>query len=93
MNRKIMFTFSNFSLWETTQTLFWASFGLIDLDNFELAGIKEFTRFWGLCMFGSFSGRDVNKPSQSLYSTHPSVTIFADKCLLTVFRRPVSIAS
>ena len=43
------------SLWETTQTLFWASFGLIDLDNFELNGIKEFTRFWGLIMFGSFS--------------------------------------
>ena len=47
--------FDFFSLWETTQTLFWASFGLIDLDNFELAGIKEFTRFWGLSMFGSFS--------------------------------------
>ena len=44
-----------FSLWETSQTLFWASFGLIDLDNFELTGIKEFTRFWGLVMFGSFS--------------------------------------
>merc|ERR1719367_1760100 len=43
------------NLWETTQTLFWASFGLIDLDNFELAGIKEFTGFWGLVMFGSFS--------------------------------------
>ena len=28
------------SLWETTQTLFWASLGLISLDNFELAGIK-----------------------------------------------------
>jgi hypothetical protein len=44
-----------FSLWETTQTLFWAAFGLIDLDNFELSGIKEFTRFWGLIMFGTFS--------------------------------------
>merc|ERR550532_2176874 len=43
------------NLWETSQTLFWAAFGLIDLDNFELAGIKEFTRFWGLIMFGSFS--------------------------------------
>ena len=32
-----------FSLWETTQTLFWAAFGLIDLDNFELRGIKEVT--------------------------------------------------
>ena len=52
----LLFTaFDFFSLWETTQTLFWASFGLIDLDNFELAGIKEFTRFWGLSMFGSFS--------------------------------------
>ena len=35
--------------------MFWAAFGLIDLDNFELTGIKEFTRFWGLIMFGSFS--------------------------------------
>lgn len=43
------------SLWETCQTLFWAIFGLIDLDNFELTGIKEFTRFFGLLMFGSFS--------------------------------------
>jgi hypothetical protein len=25
------------------------------LDNFELTGIKEFTRFSGLLMFGSFS--------------------------------------
>jgi hypothetical protein len=33
-----------FSLWETTQTLYWAAFGLVDLDNFELTGIKEFTR-------------------------------------------------
>ena len=46
---------SNYSLWETSQTLFWAIFGLVDLDNFELTGIKEFTRFFGLLMFGSFS--------------------------------------
>lgn len=45
--------FSN--LFETSQTLFWASFGLIDLLNFELSGIKEFTRFWGMLMFGSYS--------------------------------------
>ena len=43
------------SLWETTQTLFWAVFGLIDLENFELTGIKEFTRFFGLLMFGCYS--------------------------------------
>lgn len=30
------------SLFESTQTLFWASFGLIDLENFELTG-KQMT--------------------------------------------------
>ncbi|KAI1289381.1 Transient receptor potential-gamma protein [Halotydeus destructor] len=45
--------FSN--LFETSQTLFWASFGLVDLNNFEMSGIKEFTRFWGLVMFGGYS--------------------------------------
>uniref|UniRef100_A0A1B0GFN2 Transient receptor ion channel domain-containing protein n=1 Tax=Glossina morsitans morsitans TaxID=37546 RepID=A0A1B0GFN2_GLOMM len=42
-------------LFETTQTLFWAVFGLIDLDSFELDGIKIFTRFWGMLMFGTYS--------------------------------------
>ncbi|XP_064481669.1 transient-receptor-potential-like protein isoform X2 [Ornithodoros turicata] len=45
--------FSN--LFESSQSLFWASFGLVDLSNFELAGIKSYTRFWGLLMFGSYS--------------------------------------
>ncbi|KAG8194405.1 hypothetical protein JTE90_011017 [Oedothorax gibbosus] len=45
--------FSN--LFESTQTLFWASFGLVDISNFELTGIKTYTRFWGLLMFGSYS--------------------------------------
>ena len=43
------------NLWETSQSLFWASFGLVDLGDFDLTGIKEFTRFWGLLMFGSYS--------------------------------------
>ena len=43
------------NLWETSQSLFWASFGLVELGDFELKGIKEFTRFWGLLMFGSYS--------------------------------------
>ncbi|RXG52579.1 Short transient receptor potential channel 5 [Armadillidium vulgare] len=47
--------FDYFSLFETTQTLFWAAFGLIDLQNFELEGIKPFTRFWGMLMFGTYS--------------------------------------
>ena len=45
--------FSN--LWEASQSLFWASFGLVELADFELKGIKEFTRFWSLLMFGSYS--------------------------------------
>lgn len=47
--------FTPFSLFETTQTLFWAVFGLVDLDSFELEGIKIFTRFWGMLMFGTYS--------------------------------------
>lgn len=47
-----MFTFSVF---ESSQSLFWASFGMVDLDSFELTGIKTYTRFWGLLMFGSYS--------------------------------------
>jgi hypothetical protein len=43
------------SLFETTQTLFWAVFGLVDLESFELDGIKVFTRFWGMLMFGTYS--------------------------------------
>ena len=43
------------SLFETSQSLFWASFGLVDLFNFELTGIKSYTRFWGLFMFGTYS--------------------------------------
>lgn len=43
------------SLFETTQTLFWAAFGLIDLTSFDLKGIKYFTRFWGMFMFGTYS--------------------------------------
>lgn len=37
------------------QTLFWAAFGLVDLDSFELEGIKIFTRFWGMLMFGTYA--------------------------------------
>ncbi len=33
------------NLWETSQSLFWASFGLVELGDFELKGIKEFTRY------------------------------------------------
>jgi len=43
------------NLWETSQSLFWASFGLVDMTHFELTGLKSFTRFWALLMFGSYS--------------------------------------
>lgn len=45
--------FSN--LFESCQSLFWASFGGIGIDSFELTGVKSYTRFWGLLMFGSYS--------------------------------------
>lgn len=47
--------FSFCSLFETIQSLFWAVFGLVDLENFDLSGIKIFTRFWGMLMFGTYS--------------------------------------
>ncbi|XP_022708485.1 transient receptor potential-gamma protein-like [Varroa jacobsoni] len=51
----VCFTWRRFSnLFESSQTLFWASFGLIDLNNFELVGIQSYTRFWGLLMFGCY---------------------------------------
>ncbi|XP_057659520.1 transient-receptor-potential-like protein isoform X1 [Diorhabda carinulata] len=43
------------NVFESSQSLFWASFGMVDLDSFELTGIKTYTRFWGLLMFGSYS--------------------------------------
>ncbi|XP_046395516.1 transient receptor potential protein-like [Ischnura elegans] len=43
------------NMFETSQSLFWASFGLVELTAFELTGVKSFTRFWALLMFGSYS--------------------------------------
>ncbi|XP_053966851.1 transient-receptor-potential-like protein [Anastrepha ludens] len=43
------------NLFESSQSLFWASFGMVGLSDFELTGIKSYTRFWGLLMFGSYS--------------------------------------
>ncbi|XP_058456664.1 transient-receptor-potential-like protein [Malaya genurostris] len=43
------------NLFESSQSLFWASFGMVGLESFELTGIKSYTRFWGLLMFGSYS--------------------------------------
>ena len=43
------------NLFETMQSLFWGTFGLVSLTDFELSGIKDFTRFWALLMFGCYS--------------------------------------
>ncbi|XP_054261415.1 transient-receptor-potential-like protein [Macrosteles quadrilineatus] len=43
------------NVFEASQSLFWASFGMVGLDSFDLMGIKTYTRFWGLLMFGSYS--------------------------------------
>lgn len=54
VNNTFMIIISHFSLFESSQSLFWASFGMVGLENFELLGIKTYTRFWGLLMFGSY---------------------------------------
>ncbi|XP_023318288.1 transient receptor potential protein [Trichogramma pretiosum] len=55
-NEKACATWRRFAnLFETSQSLFWASFGMVDLMSFDLTGIKSFTRFWALLMFGSYS--------------------------------------
>nr|XP_022912725.1 transient-receptor-potential-like protein [Onthophagus taurus] len=43
------------NVFESSQSLFWASFGMISLEDFELEGIKGYTRYWGLLMYGSYS--------------------------------------
>ncbi|CAL4063184.1 unnamed protein product [Meganyctiphanes norvegica] len=42
------------NLFEASQSLFWASFGMVGLADFELTGIKEYTRFWSMLMFGTY---------------------------------------
>ncbi|CAL4127997.1 unnamed protein product [Meganyctiphanes norvegica] len=41
--------------WESAQTMFWTSFGFISLYDFEMTGVKPFTRVWILTMFGSYN--------------------------------------
>ena len=45
----------NYSLFEASQTLFWAGFGMVGLEDFELSGAGSYTRFWSMLMFGTFS--------------------------------------
>lgn len=44
-----------FSLFESIQTLFWTGFGDVGTENFDLPGIKSFTRFWALFIFATYS--------------------------------------
>ena len=46
---------NGYSLFQSSQSLFWASFGKLELDYFELAGVKSYTRFWGLLIFGTYA--------------------------------------
>jgi Ion transport protein len=43
------------SLFESLQTLFWGTFGLIDLQTFQIYKKHTFTMFIGLLMFGVYS--------------------------------------
>jgi hypothetical protein len=42
------------SLFESLQTLFWGTFGLIDLQTFQIYKKHTFTMFVGLLMFGVY---------------------------------------
>ncbi|WAQ99587.1 TRPG-like protein [Mya arenaria] len=43
------------NLFEISQSLYWAIYGLVDLDHLELEEDHEFTEFIGKLMFGSYS--------------------------------------
>ena len=73
--------FSN--LFETIQSLFWAVFGLVNLTDFELAGIKDFTRFWALLMFGCYSVCNIivllNMLIAMMSNSYQSISVKSDK--------------
>lgn len=52
MNR---LSFCFLSLFESLQTLFWGTFGLIDLQTFQIYKKHTFTMFTGLLMYGVYS--------------------------------------
>lgn len=43
------------SVFESIQTLFWTGFGEVDLETFDLPGMKPYTRFWALVIFATYS--------------------------------------
>lgn len=43
------------SLFETMQTLFWAAFGIIDMRQFSLLGIDDFTKFAAKTILGTYA--------------------------------------
>jgi len=42
-------------VFESIHTLFWTGFGEVDLETFDLPGMKPYTRFWALLMFATYS--------------------------------------
>jgi len=47
--------FHFYSVFESIHTLFWTGFGEVDLETFDLPGMKPYTRFWALFMFATYS--------------------------------------
>ncbi|XP_050434366.1 transient-receptor-potential-like protein [Adelges cooleyi] len=43
------------NLFESLQTLFWTGFGDVGTENFDLPGMKPYTRFWALLIFATYS--------------------------------------
>ena len=44
-----------FSLFEVIQSLYFATYGLLDVRKFDLHGIHGFTEFMGKTLFGTYS--------------------------------------
>lgn len=42
-------------MFESIHTLFWTGFGEVDLETFDLPGMKPYTKFWALFMFATYS--------------------------------------
>jgi len=43
------------NVFESMHTLFWTGFGEVNLETFDLPGMKSYTKFWALFMFATYS--------------------------------------
>lgn len=85
---QLTYILTKHSLFETSQSLFWASFGLVDLMAFELQGIKSFTRFWALLIFGCYSVINIivllNMLIAMMSNSYQIISVIITTCWITI---------